>query len=208
MNVNRWLIAPTGISWEQLAAHPEGVQYAPIRLEKYRRKAFPTPSGRFEFAAPPRPETCWDPVSVHTPPPYRWQADSRYPWVLITGARTSFYYHSRNRNIRRFRKSRPGPEIELHPADARGLQVKTGDRIKVSSPRGAIFLLARVVSADAILPGVVQIPHGWDEANVNRLTDDRDLDAVSGLPNMKIVMVHIVRADAADRPPPTPAEDR
>ena len=37
----------------------------------------------------------------------------------------------------------------------------------------------------------VDVLHGWNDPNVNRLTDDRDADPVGGFPNMKIVPVRI-----------------
>jgi hypothetical protein len=41
------------------------------------------------------------------------------------------------------------------------------------------------------MPGIIQIDHGWNKANVNILTDDSDLDPISGYPNMKIVPARV-----------------
>jgi hypothetical protein len=42
-----------------------------------------------------------------------------------------------------------------------------------------------------ILPGVVQVTHGWSEANINKITHDDINDPIDGFPLMKSVEVRI-----------------
>jgi anaerobic selenocysteine-containing dehydrogenase len=189
--VNRWLLESSKITLEQLQKHPEGISYGSIEYQKYQHRPFLTPTGKYEFTSHYLKKMGYPEISEYMPPPYRRQANSEYPFVLITGARSSFYYHSRYRNIRRFRKAIPEAEIELHPKDAERLQITNKEHVRLLSPVGSIETKVKIVKQEDILPGVLQVTHGWDEANVNLLTDDTKIDPISGLPNMKIVMVRL-----------------
>jgi anaerobic selenocysteine-containing dehydrogenase len=61
--------------------------------------------------------------------------------------------------------------------------------VQVRSPRGAVRFRAKVT--DAIKPGVVHCHHGWNEANVNELTDHRTLDPISGFPAFKSLLCQV-----------------
>jgi anaerobic selenocysteine-containing dehydrogenase len=117
---------------------------------------------------------------------------SAYPLLLITGARYPLYYHSRFRNIPRLGRVKK-PVVEIGAMDAEHLGIGNGERVRVETEIGSIELEAEIMTDDDILRGVIQIGHGWDEANVNRLTDDRDLDPISGYPNMKRVAARVVK---------------
>ncbi len=112
----------------------------------------------------------------------------------MTGARKLLYLHSRFRNIPRFRTAIPGPEVEMHPDDAAALGVADGDTIRLTSPIGAVDLPVKVVAENEILPGNLQVTHGWREANVNLVTHDDRFDPVSGFPLMKSIEVSLRRA--------------
>jgi anaerobic selenocysteine-containing dehydrogenase len=190
-DVNRWLLEPTQIPFEQLQRHPEGVSYGSFGYQKYKHRPFLTPTGKYEFTSHYLKEMGHPEISEYILPPYKKQVNSDYPFVLITGARSSFYYHSRYRNIKRFRKAIPEAEMEIHPKDAERLQIKNKERVRLFSDVGSIKTRIKIVEQGDILPGVLQLTHGWDESNVNLLTDDMKVDPISGLPNMKIVMVRI-----------------
>ena len=131
----------------------------------------------------------------YVPPPYLDHPNMEYPFVLITGARKPQFLNSRYRNIKRFIKAIPKAEVEIHPTDAKRLGIKNQDRIRIISQIGAIVLAAKVVREKEILPGVLQITHGWDKANVNILTNDHANDPISGFPNLKNVAVKIEKVD-------------
>jgi len=48
------------------------------------------------------------------------------------------------------------------------------------------------------MSGVISIPHGWDEVNANVLTDDRNLDPVTGFPANRCFLARIVKKDKID----------
>ena len=114
------------------------------------------------------------PLCAHNREPARWSS--------ITAATTNFE-PSRN--------AFPAPDIELHPDDAAKLGVKSGDMVTVTSTVGSLEIPVNVVQPNEILPGVVQITHGWREANVNIITHDDINDPINGFPLMKSVQVKI-----------------
>ena len=187
----KWILEPTGIDLEELKTHPQGYVYRPMRYKKYRNRPFPTSSGKYEFVSLTLKQMGYPEIPVYQAPAYREQPDSEYPLVLITGARMPLYLHSRYRNIERFKTAVSEPGVEIHPQDAEKLGIEDGERVRVISQIGAIEVPADIMPANGILPGFVQISHGWDEANVNLLTDDRQLDPISGFPNLKLVAVKI-----------------
>ncbi|MBC8443732.1 MAG: molybdopterin-dependent oxidoreductase, partial [Deltaproteobacteria bacterium] len=189
----KWILEPTGIGIDELKKHPQGFVYRPMKYKKYRSRPFPTPSGKYEFASMTLKQMGYPEVPEYQAPAYLEQPDSEYPLVLITGARLPLYLHSRYRNIERFKKVVSEPGVEIHPQDAKRLGIEDGERVRVISEIGAVEVKTEITQENAILPGVVQISHGWDEANVNLLTDDRQLDPISGFPNLKLVPVKIER---------------
>jgi anaerobic selenocysteine-containing dehydrogenase len=44
---------------------------------------------------------------------------------------------------------------------------------------------------DIMKPGVAHCFHGWNEANVNELTDDQHLDPISGFPPFKSLLCEV-----------------
>ncbi len=195
--LNRWRLEGTGITLEQLATHPEGVVYKPKRYRKYQERGFTTPSGKFEFVSDYLQHYGYAYVPEYHPPAYLSKPNQEYPFVLITGARKVVYLHSRNRNLKRPLSAVPHPEIEIHPDDAKKLGVKTGDLVSVASTVGSVDIRVTVVHARDILPGVVQVTHGWGEANINKITHDDINDPIDGFPLMKSVEVRIEKKERA-----------
>ena len=87
----------------------------------------------------------------------------------------------------------PEPLLEINPADAKPRGIKSGDTVIISSLRGTVEMKADVT--DIILPGVVHAPHHWpEEANVNILVDDQNLDPISGFPPFKSQLCQVAKA--------------
>lgn len=199
--LNEWLLEPTGITIDTLKQHPEGYQYAPLSYKKWEtrhkngEKAFATDSGKVELFSEYLAKLGYDGLPIYHRPGYLENPDNDYPFTLITGARKMVYYHSRNHNIKRFRTAIPKAEVEIHPKDATALGVKTGDKVSVTSVIGSIDITVNVVDEKFILPGIVQITHGFRNANVNEITHDDRFDPIDGFPLMKAVKVSIVKSE-------------
>ena len=189
--LNKWLLEPTGIGLDELTVHPEGYQYMPRRYRKFEKEPFNTPSGKVEFASAYLKGLGFEEIAQYKSPAYLNKPDSEYPYVMITGARTVLYYLSRNHNFSRFQTAQPAPYVEMHPDDAKKLRLKDGDSVRVTSRIGSLEIKVRVMAENEILPGTIQITHGWKEANVNLITHDDIFDPIDGFPLMKSVEVKI-----------------
>jgi anaerobic selenocysteine-containing dehydrogenase len=59
----------------------------------------------------------------------------------------------------------------------------------VESARGSISLKAKITAE--VPPGVLSLQHGWEEANVNILTDNEPYDPISGYPAFKTTLCRV-----------------
>ena len=177
---------------EALEKSPEGIVYEPnVEHRKFESCPFPTPSGKFEFTTEGLTSFGCPANPAYEPPEYLKTAAPDFPFRMITGSRKAIYYHSRYREIEKFKNAIPRAQAEIHADDAAELDIQDGDMVRIVSKIGEITIQAKVVQDQRILKGFVDVPHGWNDPNVNRLTDDRDADPVGGFPNMKIVPIRI-----------------
>jgi len=190
-----YVLEPAGLSTRQLREEmPGGVQYGSIKYDKYKEKGgFRTPSGKVEIYSETMKDLGYDPLptyreplesSVNTP-----DLAKDYPVILTTGSRLLGKLHSQLNNMPKLRKLAPEPLAELHPDTARKYGINDGETIIVENSRGSIEIKAKVTKD--IMPEVVNIPHGWSEANVNVLTLEQPGDPVSGVPNCKALLCRI-----------------
>ena len=115
---------------------------------------------------------------VHTPYAPSEQ-DKQYPLVLNAGSRLPFYTHSKLRGIPWLNQFMPEPVGRLHPQDARDRSIGNGDVVRVFNHQNEIEMKAEVTNL--VHAGMVDIFHGWHQANVNLLTT-RDFDPITGFP--------------------------
>ena len=85
----------------------------------------------------------------------------------------------------------PEAWVEVHPADAEDLGLRSGDLATVRSSRGQVERI-RVRVTSIVRRGEVFIPFHWDERCANRLTDDQ-FDPISREPNYKQCAVAVER---------------
>jgi len=117
------------------------------------------------------------------------QPDTAYPLVLITGRQLEHWHTgSMTRRASMLDALEPGPTASLHPADLAALGIAPGERLRVSSRRGAVALTAR--ADDGIQRGVVFIPFAYAEAAANLLTNDA-LDPFGKIPEFKYCAVRV-----------------
>jgi anaerobic selenocysteine-containing dehydrogenase len=70
-------------------------------------------------------------------------------------------------------------DILLHPEDAAAHGIAHGQKVRVYNKSGEIILTANLDAG--IRRGVVSIPHGHLQANVNHLTSVHDIDPLGGM---------------------------
>jgi formate dehydrogenase alpha subunit len=118
--------------------------------------------------------------------------DEEYPLILTTG-RIMFHFHTgtMSRRSDKLHKEVPEAYVELHPDDAQRIGIGKTPRVKVTSRRGEIELIARIT--DRIKPGVVFIPFHFAEAAANTLTNSA-FDPVAKIPEYKVCAVKVVAA--------------
>jgi formate dehydrogenase alpha subunit len=117
--------------------------------------------------------------------------DPKFPFLLTTG-RLMFQYHTGTLTRRSPSLDREAREayVELHPSDARDLEVADGEPVKLASRRGAIEVKARVTRT--VPRGIVFVPFHFAEAAANILTH-RTLDPVAKIPEYKVCAVSVER---------------
>ena len=143
---------PEGLSLAVLEANPHGVDLGPLqpRIPEVLR----TPSGMIELA----PEACVADVERLRAALDRPAAHAGGPLVLV-GRRDLRSNNSWMHNLPVLVKGKPRCTVHVHPDDAARLGFGDGADVRVSSASGEIVLPAEVT--DAVMPGVVSIPHGW-----------------------------------------------
>jgi anaerobic selenocysteine-containing dehydrogenase len=159
----------------------------------YEKKGFSTFSGKVEFYSDELRNAGYDGLPVYREPlesPVSTPAVAKkFPLVLTTGGRSIAFVHSQQRKFKRLRNLDPHPRIQIHPDDARSRGIEDGKVVMISSPRGAVEMVAEVT--DRMLGGSVHAYHGWGSANVNVLTDDQQLDPISGFPAYKSTLCEV-----------------
>ena len=112
-----------------------------------------------------------------------------YPIWLTTG-RLLQHYHtgSMTRRTKVLNGLVPFAKAEINIADANRLNIKNGEKIKVTSRRGTIEIQAEVTKK--IQEGIIFIPFHFVEAAANQLTNDA-LDPIAKIPEYKVCAVKI-----------------
>lgn len=194
--LNAEMLEPTPVSLEDLKQNPGGILYRQREFQYYLRNGFKTPSKKVEIYSEKMDHLGYDPLpTFHEPvesPVSRPELAKKYPYVLMTGARTKGYTHSRFRQLESLKKLYPDPLVEINTKTARRLGIKTGQVVTLESPRGSIQAVAH--PTENIHPDVVAMLSGWSHvsgANANCLTDDMAVDPVSGFPEFRALLCHI-----------------
>jgi predicted molibdopterin-dependent oxidoreductase YjgC len=87
----------------------------------------------------------------------------------------------------------PKPVLYMEPGDAEARGLSTGQRVRISSPANQEGIEALLETTNVLRPGMVDIHHGWPEANANALVP-RDFDPISGFPPYKEGLCQVVAA--------------
>jgi formate dehydrogenase major subunit len=167
------------ITWERLER--EAVTYPSLSPEDPGQPVvfgdgFPRPEGRARFT----------PASLVPPDEL---PDAEYPFVLITGRQLEHWHTgSMTRRASVLDAVEPEANCSLHPATLRALGVEPGGRVRLTTRRGTVELMAR---ADrAVAPDNVFLPFAYVEAAANLLTNAA-LDPYGKIPEFKFSAVRV-----------------
>ena len=171
-----------GLSLGKIEAHPHGIDLGPLRprLPEVLR----TTSGKIDLAPAilladlERLQVARDAVSGS---------------LLLVGRRHLRSNNSWMHNLPGLAGGRARCTLHVHPSDAQRLGLSDGARARVTARVGEVEVVVEVT--DAIMPGVVSLPHGWghDDAearlhvaaqqpgvNSNRLCDEERIEPLAG----------------------------
>ena len=118
--------------------------------------------------------------------------DDTYPFFLTTGRRLGTY-HTNTMTGRSlgFSVLVPNEWLELHPADAEKLSVRSGDWVKVTSRRGEVLTRSRVTRRSP--EGTVFMSFAFpDESPTNNVTNPT-VDPITETPELKVAAVAVER---------------
>jgi formate dehydrogenase alpha subunit len=115
--------------------------------------------------------------------------DENYPFILTTG-RTYFHYHTGTmcRRTTVLEREEPEPFVEINPKDAEALEIKDRSKVRITSRRGSITVMAIVT--ERVPQGIVFVPFHFREAAANILTS-AVLDPEVKIPEYKVSAVKI-----------------
>jgi anaerobic selenocysteine-containing dehydrogenase len=132
---------------------------------------------------------------VKEPPPVDRR---RYDMELITGRPPAPHFHSWTHWLWQAQEQCADLFAHIHPDRAAALGIKSGDRVRIESSRGAIEAVAWV--APGIRPTAVYVPLGWDERQpyhpwrpVNWLMPRDQRCPVSDQTNFKVSLCRVSR---------------
>jgi len=110
-------------------------------------------------------------------------ADAEYPFTLMTG-RLLFHYHTRTQTDRAklLHHEVPAGFVQINTDDAARMNIRNGEKIKLTSRRGEVETLAKVT--DEVAPGVLMMTMHFGDAAANMLTNTA-LDPLSKMPELK-----------------------
>ncbi|HBT95014.1 MAG TPA: molybdopterin oxidoreductase, partial [Coriobacteriia bacterium] len=182
-----------GITLADLRANPEGYEvpggskdskkYETGGLRKDKQPGFNTPTGKIEFVSEILKQYNFEGLPVYEEPvhsPISTPEEAKeYPLVLNSGSRVPFYTHSKLRELPWLNQFMPEPVVRLHPKDAETRGIFSNDEVRLFNQNGEITVKAEVTNL--VLPGVIDVFHGWHRADINLLTT-RDFDPITGFP--------------------------
>ncbi len=173
---------PDGLTLARLEESPHGVDLGP--LEPRIPEVLRTPSGKIELAPP---------ELLADVPRLREALTRSNGHMVLVGRRQLRSNNSWMHNLEPLVKGKDRCTAHVHPDDAERLGLTEGAGALLRSPAGEI--VAPVEITDAVMPGVVSIPHGWGHdqpgmqlsvarehpgVNSNVLADDSVVEPVSG----------------------------
>ena len=173
---------PYDVTLADLEAKPHGIDFGP--LQPRLPAALRTPSAKVELAPP---------LAVADVARLRDALSAPSNGLVLIGRR---HLRSNNSWMHNVPNLVGGPQLctlLVHPDDAGELGIGDGEEARLRSRVGEIVVTVELT--DAMMPGVVSLPHGWGHdgdglalsvaaehpgANVNALVDEAEVDPLSG----------------------------
>ncbi len=205
-----YILSPSGLTWEEFCRR--GYLRGEQTFRKYLRQGFSTSTKKVELYSTLFERLGYDPLPGYLEPPESPRSApellKEYPYVLITGARIPYFFHSENRMVEPLRHRRPDPLVEINPRLAEEKGLRDGEWAVIVSRRGQCQ--QRVKVTDRVPYGMVAAEHGWwfpeekdglgwDRSNINLLTENdmERCDPAMGATNLRTLLCNIHKAEEA-----------
>ncbi|QNH75981.1 molybdopterin oxidoreductase family protein [Pseudomonas protegens] len=174
--------SPLKLSLATLDQHPHGIDLGALQPNLAAR--LKTENRRIQAAPAPIMADLQRFAALSAPAPGE---------LLLIGRRHVRSNNSWMHNYHRLVKGKPRHQLLMNPDDLARRGLSDGQRVRVSSRVGAVEV--EVLASSEMMPGVVSLPHGWGHrrpgvqmsiameqpgCSANDLTDERQLDALSG----------------------------
>ena len=174
-----------GLSLAKLKAHPHGIDLGPLQPS--------LPNALFHEDKKIHLDFDYFMSDLDRVNKYFFDAEDQEKSLVLIGRRHIKTNNSWLHNSPRMVKGNNRCTLQLHPDDGATHGIENGDEVRVTSRVGQLTIKAEIT--DAIMPGVVSIPHGWGHnkkgiklsvasrtpgVNTNILTDDLQVDELSG----------------------------
>lgn len=183
--IQHYILDDFGVTVEQLKKAALPIKIADVTLHEdmeMLKKGLNTPTGKFELKSAiieQHPEWGLNPLPTYIDPLD--DADPGvFPFVFTSGSRIPGAIHSRLHNVPRNRSLRPDPTADMNRADCERLGIKEGDEIEISTLRGSITVKVHLTLS--VPEGLVNMFHGYSEADAESIMDGAHLDPYSGFP--------------------------
>lgn len=193
------VVKPAGLTYQQFVE--KGYLKGHDRFKLYEEKGFRTPTGKVElklstaekFRLKPLPEFSGFPEDD----------DQEYP-LILSSSKSRYYLHSSYRWVKKLRKMRPHPKVEIHPETAGKYGINEGDEVIIETRNGKITQIANLTNT--VHPGIINASHGWwfpeespesqygwEKSNLNMLTSAEKIGKEFATPNLKGIGCKISR---------------
>lgn len=178
-------IPAEGLSIETLKAHPHGIDLGPLQPS--------LPHALFHEDKKIHLDFDYFMADLNRVNTHFFEKENQSQSMVLIGRRHIKTNNSWLHNSPRMVKGNNRCTLQLHPNDGAKYGIGDGDEVNVKSRVGQLTIEAEIT--DAIMPGVVSIPHGWGHnkkgiklsvasqhpgVNTNILTDDLQVDELSG----------------------------
>jgi anaerobic selenocysteine-containing dehydrogenase len=197
---DRFGTEPDGLTLEKLEQAPHGIDLGPLvpRIPEVLR----TSSGKIELAP--------EPITADVARLEASLSRPRNGGMVLVGRRQLRSNNSWMHNVPNLVRGKERCTMHVHPDDAARLELVDGAKAQVTSNTGTIEVPVEVT--DAVMPGVVSIPHGWGHdadgvrmrvatthagANSNVLADEELIDPLSGNAVLNGIPVEMAPVEAA-----------
>ena len=159
------MLRPSGKTLKEVASQPDHWITIETEYETHEKNGygFGTPSGKLELASSVLEYAGLDPVPDYVEPPISYARTPElardYPLILISGSRIRPFWHGSYRELKTLRWQHEFPEVQIHPENARALNIVDGEMVYIETPWGRVRQKACVT--EAIKPGVVHAEAYW-----------------------------------------------